>query len=104
MGLIIKSTAEKKIKILGTEIELPQVYARIDFAGRINGVQLEIATPVIFTSKEFYLKNQTIATSIEQTGLTANILPEEKQSVETALKYAKQGLEQLGYEVELAAE
>ena len=43
MGLLVKSTETSKIIITGTTIEMPEVYCRIEFAGRANGITLEIA-------------------------------------------------------------
>ena len=37
MGLIINATDEKTITITGTEIQVPNVYGRIEFAGRADG-------------------------------------------------------------------
>ena len=49
MGLIVKNN----ITISGTQIELPEVYGRIEFAGRANGKTLEIALAT-YTSKDAY--------------------------------------------------
>ena len=40
MGLIIKSTAEKKIKGIGFPIELEQVYGRVRFTSTPDGKHL----------------------------------------------------------------
>ncbi len=42
MGLLVNATADKKITIQGTEIEIPNVYVRLEFAGRADGKTLEV--------------------------------------------------------------
>lgn len=100
MALIIKATAEKEIKISGTDLTLEQVYGRIEFVGRSNGKTLEIAT-VTYVSKETFDENKPVFTDIQTGTFNANLEDGEVQSIETALKYAKMGYEQLGYIVEI---
>jgi hypothetical protein len=45
-----KQTETAKIIVTGTTIELPEVYCRIEFAGRANGITLEIASSNYDTS------------------------------------------------------
>ena len=97
MGLFIRPTQEKKIKISGTDIELNEVYGRIDFVGRQDGKTLEIATTT-FVSKQNYLEGKPIFTDIPQGNIYTQLQETEEQSVQTALLYAKLGFEQLGYE------
>jgi hypothetical protein len=99
MGLIIKATEEKSIKIVGTEIILESVYGRIEFAGRANGKTLEIAIAT-YASKEAYIAGaSSMSTDVQQGSFTVEIEPTEVQSLETAHKYAKLAYEQMGYEV-----
>lgn len=100
MGLIIKATEEKEILISGTDLTLEQVYGRIEFVGRSNGKTLEIAT-VTYVSKETFDENKPVFTDIQTGTFNANLEDGEVQSIETALKYAKMGYEQLGYIVEI---
>ena len=101
MGLIINATEEKKITIQGTEIELPNVYARLEFAGRADGYKLEIAV-AIYASKTAYKGGaSTISTNVPQGTLNVEIQEGEQQSVDTAHEYAKKAFEQEGYSVEI---
>jgi hypothetical protein len=99
MALIIKATENKKIKIAGTELELPEVYGRIEFVGRSNGITLEIATAT-YTSKTTYEQGMPVFTDIPSGNVNANIDPAtQEQSLITAHEYGKMAYEQLGYEV-----
>jgi hypothetical protein len=97
MGIFIRPTVEKKIKISGTDIELNEVYGRIDFVGRQDGKNLEIATTT-YVSKQTYTEGKPIFTDIPQGNFYTQLQETEEQSVQTALLYAKLGFEQLGYE------
>ena len=97
MGIFIRPTVEKKIKISGTDIELNEVYGRIDFVGRQDGKNLEIATTT-YVSKQTYSEGKPIFTDIPQGNFYTQLQETEEQSVQTALYYAKLGFEQLGYE------
>jgi hypothetical protein len=99
MGLVIKSTEDKKITIQGTEIELPEVYARLEFAGRANGVRLEVAVATYASKEAFKAGASVLSTSVEMGNISQDVAEGELQSVETAHKYAKLAYEQLGYEV-----
>jgi hypothetical protein len=97
MGIFIRPTVDKKIKISGTDIELNEVYGRIDFVGRQDGKNLEIAT-ITYVSKQTYTEGKPIFTDIPQGNFYTQLQETEEQSVQTALLYAKLGFEQLGYE------
>ena len=97
MGLIIKG----QITIQGTEIELPEVYGRLEFAGRADGKTLEIAVGT-YASKEAFISGASIlSTTVQQGTFNAEILPTELQSIDTAHEYGKQAFEQLGYTVKI---
>ena len=98
MGLFIRPTEEKTIKISGTDIELNEVYGRIEFVGRQDGKTLEIATTT-FVNKQTYTEGKPIFTDIPQGNFYTQLEIGEVQSIQTALDYAKIGFEQLGYEV-----
>ena len=97
MGIFIRPTVDKKIKISGTDIELNEVYGRIDFVGRQDGKNLEIAT-ITYVSKQTYTEGKPIFTDIPQGNFYTQLQETEEQSVQTTLLYAKLGFEQLGYE------
>ena len=98
MGLFIKEKTDKKITISGTDITLPQVYVRLEFAGRADGKTLEISMST-FASKETYTEGKLLFTDVPQGNINVEILPTEAQSVEVAHNYAKEAYIQMGYDV-----
>jgi hypothetical protein len=101
MGLIIKATEENKITITGTEIEVPSVYGRIEFAGRADGKTLEIAVATYASKSAFESKASALSTNVQQGSFTVELKKGELQSIETSLEYGKQAYQQLGYTVEI---
>jgi hypothetical protein len=99
MGLLVKQTEETKITITGTQIELPEVYGRIEFAGRADGKTLEIALSTYAGKDAFSGGASVISTSVPMGNVTVELQEDETQSIETALAYTKVALEQEGYEV-----
>jgi hypothetical protein len=97
MGLIISG----KITITGTEIEVPSVYGRIEFAGRADGKTLEVAVATYASKSAFKSGASALSTNVQQGSFNAEILPTELQSIDTAHEYSKQAFEQLGYTVEI---
>ena len=98
MSITIKSTEQKTIMISGTEISLNEVYGRLEFVGRANGLTLEIATGT-YVSRTTYEEGKLLFTDIPAGNINASLEIDEEQSLETAHKYAKLAYEQLGYEV-----
>tara|TARA_R110000868_G_scaffold245995_3_gene502656 strand:+ start:1630 stop:1944 length:315 start_codon:yes stop_codon:yes gene_type:complete len=98
MAILIKATAEKKITISGTAIELLDVYGRIRFLGDFSGTSIEgeVAT---FANKATFLENKMLYTDVPIGNYQSNLDTGETQSLETAHKYAKLVYEQMGYEV-----
>jgi hypothetical protein len=99
MGLQINSTKEKTILITGTEISLPSVYGRLEFAARANGTTLEIAVGTYASKAAFESGSGQIFTDVPQGNFTVELQPGEVQSIETALIYGKAAFEQMGYAV-----
>jgi hypothetical protein len=99
MGLQINSTKEKTILITGTEISLPSVYGRLEFAARANGTTLEIAVGTYASKAAFESGSGQIFTDVPQGNLTVELQPGEVQGIETALIYGKAAFEQMGYNV-----
>ena len=97
MGLIISG----KITITGTEIVVPSVYGRIEFAGRADGKTLEVAVATYASKEAFTSGASVLSTNVQQGSFNAEILPTELQSIDTAHEYGKQAFEQLGYTVEI---
>jgi hypothetical protein len=100
MGLLVSATAEKKILIQGTEIELPNVYVRLEYAGRANGVTLEIAAAT-YASHEAYKDGAgAIFTDVQQGAFSVELVDAQMQDLSSAELYSKLAFEQLGYLVE----
>ena len=98
MGLIISATDEKTITITGTEIQVPNVYGRIEFAGRADGKTLEIAIATYASKQAFENGASSLSTDVPQGNINAELQEGEIQGLDTAHEYAKQAFEQLGYE------
>lgn len=101
MGLIINATDEKTITITGTEINVPNVYGRIEFAGRADGKTLEIAIATYASKEAFENGASALSTDVPQGNINAELKESEIQGLETAHEYAKSAFEQLGYAVEV---
>jgi hypothetical protein len=101
MGLLVSATAEKKILIQGTEIELPSVYARLEYGARPNGVTLEIAS-YTYESEEAYKSGASILlTDVPMSNITVELEEGQMQDLSSAELYSKVGYEELGYYVEV---
>lgn len=100
MGLLIKSTTDKKIQIAGTDIELNDIYGRVEFAGRIDGVTLDFSV-YTFINKQGFENKQVLFTNIENTTFSTILQPGEIQNLEMALLYSKLAFEKLGYSVDI---
>ena len=96
MGLLIESTQEKPIIISGTDIQLPSVYCRIEFAGRKDGITLEIGT-LIYASKQAYIEGKNIFTNIDNQPFAVELKTGEIQDINIALNYTKIYFDNLGY-------
>ena len=99
MGLLVSATAEKKILIKGTEIELPSVYVRVEFGARANGITLEIAATT-YASKIAYDDGAgAIFTDVQQGSFSVELEPTQMQDLASAELYSKLAFEQMGYDV-----
>lgn len=101
MGLIINATDEKTITITGTEIQVPNVYGRIEFAGRADGKTLEIAIATYASKQAFENGASALSTDVPQGNINAELQEGEIQGLDTAHQYAKSAFEQLGYAVDV---
>jgi hypothetical protein len=101
MGLLINGTQENKITITGTDIEVPSVYGRIEFAGRADGKTLEIAIATYASKDAFKSGASVFSTSVQQGNLTVELQQGEEQSIDTAMLYSKIAYEQMGYLVSI---
>ena len=100
MGLLVSATAEKKILIQGTPIELPNVYVRLEYAGRANGVTLEIAASTYASHEAFKDGAGAIFTDVQQGAFSVELEKGQMQDLTSAELYSKLAFEQLGYIVE----
>ena len=100
MGLLVSATSSKKILIKGTEIELPSVYVRVEFAARANGITLEIAAAT-YASHEAYKDGAgAIFTDVQQGAFSVELVDAQMQDLTSAELYSKLAFEQLGYDVQ----
>jgi hypothetical protein len=99
MGLLVKQTETSKIIITGTTIEMPEVYCRIEFAGRANGTTLDVASSNYASKIAFKEGANAISTNVPNGNLTVELQEGETQTIETALSYVQVALEQAGYKV-----
>lgn len=101
MGLLVSATAEKKILIKGTEIELSSVYVRLEYGARANGITLEISATT-FASKEAFKDGVgAIFTDVQQGSFSVKLVEPQMQDLSSAEFYAKANYEELGYVVEV---
>ena len=100
MGLLVSATAGKKILIKGTEIELPSVYVRLEYAGRANGTTLEIAASTYASHLAFKDGAGAIFTDVQQGSFTVELTEGQTQDLVNAELYSKSAFEQMGYSVE----
>jgi hypothetical protein len=98
MGLIVKSTVDKKILIKGTDIELPEVYVRIEFGCRPNGKTMDIGF-YVYANKTNYNSDNQLPTNLLIKSISIDIdLLTQTQNVSVAHQLAKEHFESLGYE------
>jgi hypothetical protein len=98
MALIL-SNIETPITVSGTTIELPEVYNRLEFGCRSNGITMEIAFST-YENSAMYQSGSMVQTNVPITNYTADIDPlTQVQSVESAHELAKTYYEGLGYTV-----
>lgn len=100
MGLLVSATAEKKILIKGTEIELPSVYVRLEYAGRANGITLEIAASTYASKEAFKDGAGAIFTDVQQGAFSVELTEGQTQDLASAELYSKLAFEQMGYNVQ----
>lgn len=98
MALIINQTPEKIIYVSGTDLNIPQIYGRVEFVCRANGKNLE-ATLIPYASKSAFEQGKPIYTTLESGNINVQLKEDEVQSLETAHEYMKQAYEELGYSV-----
>jgi len=101
MALIITPSEEKKIYVHGTTIELPQVYNRLEFGCRPNGITMEIAF-YTYADRAAFQAGNSLPTDLPLTNLTRDIDPAtQTQNLTAAHELAKTHFESLGYQVSI---
>jgi hypothetical protein len=100
MGLLVNATAEKKILIKGTEIELPSVYVRLEYGARGHGKTLEIGVITYASKQAFKDKQGAIFTDVQQGAFSVELQKGEEQNLASAELYSKLAFEQMEYKVE----
>ena len=112
MGLIIKSTEEKKIKGIGFPIELEQVYGRVRFTATPDGKYLAFEIITWYSREQYNNEIDKAKALLEQPqfiintdmGLSGQVVVLEKgvkQDNEVAIVVAKSYVESLGFKCEI---
>jgi len=101
MGLLVSATAEKKILIQGTAIELPSVYVRLEYGARPNGTTLEIAAYTYESKSAYDSKSNILLTDVPMSNITVELKEGEEQNLQSAELYSKVDYETLGYDVDI---
>lgn len=98
MGLIIKSTENKKLQYKGLDgnmVEVAEIYARLEMAFRPDGKTIEVAFPYLFVTKEAYKNNGIVL----QITIECNAIGQAvEQTILTAHEVAKLKVEEQGFE------
>lgn len=98
MALIINSSENKKIEIPGIDLELEQLYIRLEFACRADGKTVEVAF-LQFKDKGKFKDGKQCITTVPTGNIRLELEEGEKQDLETIHNICKQHFEQLGYKV-----
>ena len=101
MGLLVSATAEKKILIQGTEIELPNVYVRVEYSARANGTTLETAMATYASRQAFKDGASVLLTDVPMSNIVSELTEGQTQDLSSAELYSKLNYEELGYLVEI---
>jgi hypothetical protein len=88
------------IFIKGTEIELTNVYVRIEFKASLNGQTLTIY-PSVFLNEFEYSEGNQLTTNVNTNAFEVAILETEIQSIETALSYSIEKFIDYGFSAEI---
>jgi hypothetical protein len=99
MALILTSSTQRKINILGTDLEISSIYLRIEFISRLNGVSMDL-NAIPYASKQMYLNGIPVAVDIVSPKISKNIDPtSQSQGVDAAHALLKAYYEENGYTV-----
>ena len=99
MALLLSSTPQRKILIQGTDLEISQVYLRLFFTARIDGIALDI-NATTYASKNAFLEGAPVSVDIVSPQVTKNIDPAtQQQGLDSAHTLLKAHFEENGYTV-----
>ena len=90
----------KSIYIKGTEIELTNVYVRIEFKASLDGRTLTIY-PSVFLNQYEYSEGNQLTTNVNTNAFEVAILETEIQSIDTALRYSVEKFIDYGFSAEI---
>lgn len=96
-GVTIEGTP---IYIKGTDIELINVYVRIEFNASLNGQSLTVI-PKVFLNEFEYTQGNELTTNVNTNPFEVNILETEIQSIDTALAYSVEKFIDYGFSAEI---
>ena len=99
MGLIVKSTEDFKIHLAGTDIVLPEVYVRFEYATRQDGKNVEVAA-YTYVSKEAYLEGKMVHTDITNLQFRAVLEDDMESTPEVLHSFLTQVVSQQGLATE----
>lgn len=86
----------KAIHIHGTDIELPSVYARIEFKAHDDGKTVTVNFKT-YLNYEKFIEGKSVETSIATNKFDFVILETEEQSLSVVMQYCILKFEDLGY-------
>lgn len=96
MGLTVSPIAPAEIKISGTELTVPNIYARIYMACNPDGLSMSIGYQT-YASKEMFVADKPLSTDVPLQSFNAILTPPQEQTITVGLEFAKEGFEQMGY-------
>lgn len=90
----------KSIHIKGTEIELPSVYARIEFKAHEDGKTVTVNFKT-YKDRSFFDLKQEIHTDINTKSFDFAVLDTEEQSLSVVMQYSISKFEDYGFNAEI---
>ena len=99
MNLTVKATKDAPIIIDGVGVELESVCVGIEFLGGMDAVSMKI-TYGTYANEDQMKKGQPLFTNIPQAVFEVRLEKGEIQDRPTAIRYAMEAFERMGYEVE----
>ena len=98
MALIITATETAKLPIKGTSVELPSVYARVNWNAPIHGKSVQYGL-IPFVDKLFYKADNPVMVIFEGATGYIELTEGDSQSLQFVHDKIKEKLEAIGFEV-----